>query len=101
MFSARHILLEYGRGKRRSAEEALWLARELRQRALDGEPFGDLARTYSDCPSANDDGSLGVFLAGDLDRDVQAAIVKLAVGEISPVVRSGLGVHVIRREPTQ
>jgi parvulin-like peptidyl-prolyl isomerase len=98
MFAARHILLEYGRRKKRSGEEALLLARDLRQRVVDGEPFGDLARAYSDCPSKADGGSLGVFLAGDMDRDVESALKALAVGELSPPVRTALGVHIIRRE---
>jgi len=98
MLSARHILLEYGRTKRRSAEEALLLAKDLRERVMDGESFADLAGAYSDCPSKSDGGSLGVFLKGDMDRDFEEALLQLEVGQVSMPVRTVNGIHVIRRE---
>jgi parvulin-like peptidyl-prolyl isomerase len=74
------------------------LARDLRQRVLDGEPFGDLAATYSDCPSGADGGDLGPFLPGDMDATFEEALAALAVGELSEPVRTGHGVHLIRRD---
>jgi len=98
MFRASHLLLEYGRTKKRRGEDAFLLAAELRQRVLDGEPFGDLARTYSDCPSGADGGDLGPFLPGDMDRDFEEALRALEVGELSPPVQTVHGIHLIRRE---
>jgi len=98
MFRARHLLLEYGRTKARRGPEAFQLARDLRQRVLDGEPFSDLARTYSDCPSAADGGDLGPFLPGDMDATFEQALEGLAVGEVSEPVQTVHGIHLIRRE---
>jgi len=98
MLSASHLLLEYGRTKKRRGDDAFQLARDLRQRVADGEPFSDLARTYSDCPSASDGGHLGVFLPGDMDRDFEAALKELAIGDVSGPVQTVHGIHLIRRE---
>ena len=98
MLAARHILLEYGRSRKRGAEDAWWLARELRARVMDGESFADLASAYSDCPSRAEGGSLGVFLRGDMDRDFEEALLQLEVGQVSAPVRTVNGIHLIRRE---
>lgn len=98
MLAASHILLEYGGRTGRRGPEAMQLARDLRQRVADGEPFGDLARTYSDCPSAAEGGDLGGFLRGDMDAAFEAALLALAIGEVSGPVRTGHGVHLIRRD---
>jgi parvulin-like peptidyl-prolyl isomerase len=98
MLSARHILLEYGRTKKRSAEEALLLAKDLRERVEDGESFADMAKTYSDCPSKSEGGSLGVFLKGDMNPDFEAALLALKVGQLSQPVRTVHGIHLILRQ---
>ena len=98
MLSARHILLEYGRTKRRSGEEALLLAKDLRERVVDGESFSDLAGAYSDCPSKSEGGHLGVFLKGDMNPDFETALLALEIGELSQPVRTVHGIHLIRRE---
>ena len=98
MLAARHILLEYGRTKKRSGEEALLLAKDLRERVMDGESFADLAGAYSDCPSSSEGGFLGVFLRGDMDPDFEQALLALQVGEVSMPVRTVNGIHIIRRE---
>ena len=98
MLAARHILLEYGRSKKRSGEEALLLAGDLRERVMDGESLADLAGAYSDCPSSKDGGFLGVFLKGDMDPDFEKALLQLEVGQLSMPVRTVHGIHIIRRE---
>ena len=55
------------------------------------------ASERSDCPSASTGGRLKPFQRGDLERAFEAAVFRLAVGELSPVVETAAGFHVIRR----
>jgi peptidyl-prolyl cis-trans isomerase SurA len=73
------------------AQEALNLLRS-------GEPFPEIAKLYSDGPSAARGGMLGGFDRGVMDEAFENAAVRLEVGEISDVVESPFGFHVIVRE---
>ena len=91
----RHILLSIDADKDESATRTL--ADELRQRLLDGEEFAALASEYSDDPvSAEQGGDLGWASYADYDEAFSAALFDLDVGEISAVVRTGFGLHLIR-----
>jgi len=92
---ASHILLK---AEGRSVEEARALIAELRQRALDGEDFAALALEYSDDPSAkNNSGSLGYFGRGKMvPAFEETAFAMQEVGEISDIVESQFGLHIIR-----
>lgn len=59
--------------------------------------FGRLAQTYSTCPSAAQDGQLGLIGAGQADPAFEAALFALAEGTLCQhPVKSRFGVHVIR-----
>ncbi|MBK1647202.1 nitrogen fixation protein NifM [Rhabdochromatium marinum] len=57
--------------------------------------FGQLARAHSECPSALEDGRLGTLTAGQLYPALDAALFALAEGEISGVLESPLGFHLL------
>ena len=59
--------------------------------------LADEASKRSDCPSSTNGGRLKPFQRGDLERAFEAAAFRLAVGELSPVVETAAGFHVIRR----
>ena len=59
--------------------------------------LSDEASKRSDCPSSTNGGRLKPFQRGDLERAFEAAAFRLAVGELSPVVETAAGFHVIRR----
>lgn len=83
--------------ERRSRLESL-----LRQiRARNGTNFGQLARQHSDDPGSKGEGGyLPVSERGDpLVPEFKDAAWALGPGEISDVVRSSYGFHVIRRPP--
>jgi len=73
------------------------LAKELLQRARDGEDFGELAEAYSEDPgSAVDGGKLGWFPEGVMVPEFEAAAFALQPGEVSDIVQTDYGYHIIK-----
>lgn len=71
-------------------------AEELRRRILDGEDLGFLAPIYSDDPGSKDEGGdLGCVGRGQFVPEFEAAAFRLQNGEISEVVETEFGYHVI------
>jgi hypothetical protein len=100
--SASHILIAYKGAERstatRTKEEAKALADEVLQKArAAGADFAALARQYSDGPTASKGGDLGSFKKGVMDPAFEAAAFKLKVGEVSDVVETPFGFHIIKR----
>ena len=70
---------------------------QLRERVLKGEKFSMLATLYSQDPgSAKQGGELGFFTRGDMVPEVEAAAFALKPGEVSPIVESQFGFHIIQ-----
>lgn len=89
----RHILLSLEEDE--AAARAL--AQSLLQRVRDGEAFEDLAREYSsDGGSARNGGDLGWVARGDFVGPVEDAVFSMQPGQISDVVESRFGLHIIR-----
>ena len=64
---------------------------------LVGEPFEDIARTYSDDGgSARQGGDLGWVARGDFVGPVEDAVFGMTKGQISDIVESSFGLHIIR-----
>jgi parvulin-like peptidyl-prolyl isomerase len=63
-----------------------------------GGDFVALAKQYSEGPSADRGGFLGTFRTGELLPGFEQAIATLQPGEISDVVRTRVGWHIIRLE---
>ena len=72
-------------------------AEDLLKKIADGADFSDLARRFSKCGSASRGGDLGPVESGRLDEAFAEAAGLLAAGEISPVVRSRFGYHLIKK----
>jgi peptidyl-prolyl cis-trans isomerase SurA len=71
--------------------------RALRKRILDGESFNTMAILYSEDPgSAQKGGEIGLFGRGELYPEYEAAAFKLKPGEISDIVQSKAGFHIIQ-----
>jgi len=91
---ASHVLVE---AKTRSHEEAHARAEEIRSKALGGADFAKLASEFSDDPSAKgNQGDLGFFARGRMAKPFEdAAFAMEKPGDISPVVKTQFGYHVI------
>jgi peptidyl-prolyl cis-trans isomerase C len=78
-------------------------AKEIQGRLLKGESFEDLARTYSIDPSAKSTGGkIGYHPKGTLIPEYEQAAFKLTkAGQLSPIVKTQLGYHIIRLEGTK
>lgn len=70
----------------------------IRDRLNQGEDFATLAREVSDCPSREQGGDLGFFSRGMMVKPFEDAALKLNIGEISEIVRTEFGYHIIKVE---
>ena len=69
----------------------------LRERVLKGENFSMLAKLYSQDPgSASKGGELGFFGRGRMVSEFEAAAFALKPGEVSPIVETQYGFHIIQ-----
>lgn len=72
---------------------------KLRQRALNGEDFSQLAAHYSEDPSAKRNrGELGYFSGFMMVYPFENAAYKTPVGQVSPIIRTRFGYHLLKVE---
>ena len=96
---ARHILIrsdakesgELQAAKRKKIEAILALAKT-------GKDFGQLAKEYSEDASGKNGGDLGFFSKGQMVPPFAEAAFSLKEGEISPIVTTQFGLHLIKLE---
>lgn len=91
---ARHILIKIDEVV--SAGEARRRLEVLRERLVNGQDFAELARNYSQDGSAARGGDLGWLNAGDTVPDFERAMDALKINELSGIVQSPFGVHLIQ-----
>ena len=98
VLQARHILVRVG-PELHTRDEALALAQVIRRRALEpGADFAALARETSEEPgAAGRSGDLGPFTRGMMVEPFERAVLALRPGEISEVIETRFGFHVIQR----
>jgi parvulin-like peptidyl-prolyl isomerase len=95
----RHILIALPEGAPEEKEaEKRAEAEALLERIRSGEDFAELARENSEGPSAHRGGDLGFFPRGGVDPDFEKAAFSLEPGEVSDIVRSRFGFHIIKME---
>lgn len=99
---ARHILIQTTPGdseevlkeKKQRAEDILKLARSQ-------QDFAALAKQYSEDPGKANGGDLGVFAKGQMVPAFEEAVFAMKPGEISEVITTSFGYHVIKLEEIQ
>ena len=103
-----HILVKHKNSRRPSSwrcpeitiskAEAITRLIEFRKVIIaDESQFEALARKFSDCGSANKGGDLGFFARGVMQRPFEETAFSLRVGELSGIVETDSGVHLILR----
>lgn len=70
--------------------------RDIVNRYIQGESFEKLAAAYSSDRNALEGGSLGWRRASELPSLFSEIVVNMKVGEVSELIRSGAGIHIIR-----
>ncbi|MFK3961391.1 peptidylprolyl isomerase [Guptibacillus hwajinpoensis] len=71
-------------------------AKEVQKKLEDGGDFAELAKEYSKDGSAENGGDLGVFKKGDMVAEFEEAAFALKEGEVSDIVQSQFGYHIIK-----
>ncbi len=66
-------------------------AEEIRNRVLDGESFKDLAKSFSNLPSAKDGGDIGLIKKDEMARYMRDTVLAMKPGEVSPIVETESG----------
>jgi peptidyl-prolyl cis-trans isomerase SurA len=80
-----------GSGGRETKEAVRKKALEIREAAINGQSFNQLAATYSDLPSAVDGGDIGVVKENEMAPDMLKGVQALQPGDISPVMETPAG----------
>ncbi|KAI0488168.1 hypothetical protein KFK09_027995 [Dendrobium nobile] len=109
---ASHILIKHEGSRRKASwkdadgrvisattrEGAAAQLADFREKIVSGQAqFEDIASRYSDCSSAKRGGDLGPFGRGQMQKPFEEAAFSLGVGEVSGIVDTDSGVHIIKR----
>lgn len=99
--SASHILVSHalaqGSSSQLTKDDALEQITKLKTRIIDGSDFSAIASEFSDCPSSSRGGSLGSFGRGAMVPEFDQAAFELDVNEVSDIVETEFGYHLILR----
>jgi parvulin-like peptidyl-prolyl isomerase len=98
MLAASHILLLTNKDTSAAGKAAVKKKIDALRAQVNSSNFAELARKNSEDPqSARAGGSLGVFGRGEMVPEFDKAAAALKPGEISPVIQTSFGYHIIRR----
>ncbi|MBN2190032.1 MAG: peptidylprolyl isomerase [Candidatus Aureabacteria bacterium] len=93
---ASHILIQVPENADEEVKDkAKKAAEDVLARIKNGEKFEALAEEMSDCPSSKRGGDLGFFARGQMVPEFEDAAFDLEVGEVSRVVETRFGYHII------
>ncbi|BHH84734.1 SurA N-terminal domain-containing protein [Desulforhopalus sp. 52FAK] len=93
---ASHILFKVGENDSEEVKEKqLAQANMVLAKAKEGSDFSELAKEYSEGPSKDNGGELGFFTQGQMVPTFDDAVFSLGKGEISDVVKTQFGYHII------
>jgi peptidyl-prolyl cis-trans isomerase C len=93
---ARHILIIVkDQNDEQQKKEAFEKITMVQQKLKDGEDFAALAKEFSEGPSNEQGGDLGFFQPGQMVKPFEDAAFALEVGEVSDVVETRFGYHLI------
>ncbi|MGA2744148.1 MAG: peptidylprolyl isomerase [Candidatus Sulfotelmatobacter sp.] len=76
-------------------------AKDLLKQIRDGASFEDIAKKYSDGPSAADGGALGMFKRGQLAKELEDRTFAMKSGEVTDVIRTKQGYVILKVDDHQ
>jgi parvulin-like peptidyl-prolyl isomerase len=93
-----HILFSIPKDASLEQGREIWKrSQKVLERIKGGEDFGEMALRYSEDPSSRKDrGDMGYFKKGELLPALEREAVRLRVGEVSGVIRTEFGFHIIK-----
>ncbi|MBA3009711.1 MAG: SurA N-terminal domain-containing protein [Proteobacteria bacterium] len=96
---ARHILIKVEEtADEKTVETAREQAEKIYEKAAKGEDFAELAKEFSQGPSKDSGGYIGVFEKESMVKPFGDTAFSMKVGEISKPVRTMFGWHIIKLE---
>jgi len=94
---ASHILIKVDEGAPEEKKaEARKKIKEVQQKVQKGEDFAELAKTYSEGPSAPKGGDLDFFGRGQMVKPFEDAAFSMKPNETSDIVETKFGYHLIK-----
>lgn len=96
--TVRHILARPADESETAGENARVMLQNVRSKIEAGADFAEMAKEHSEGPSAEKGGMIGTFKRGDLDPSFESAAFALEVGQVSKVVKTKFGYHLIKVE---
>ncbi len=73
------------------------MAKMIEKKLKEGTPFQALAKEFSTCPSKGKGGDLGWFGPGQMVREFEDSVKKMANGRVSKPVKTKFGFHIIKK----
>jgi parvulin-like peptidyl-prolyl isomerase len=96
---ARHILFIAERSSSETNRKVkLQQAKKVLNEIRKGKDFAELAMEYSEDVSASDGGDVGFVVRGKMVREFEEAVFDLKPGQISDIVETEYGYHIIKVE---
>ncbi|MDD2336065.1 MAG: peptidylprolyl isomerase [Geobacteraceae bacterium] len=96
-FHARQIFFSIPASASESQQKKIMeKAEKVLREAKAGADFAELAKKYSDDPSGKEGGDLGFLKTGELLPAFEKALTTMKAGEVSGLVRTTAGIHIIK-----
>ena len=90
------MIVRFIKAGKDTKEKVLVEINKIRDKVNEGADFAELAKEYSDGPSAANGGNLGFFGKGMMVKPFEEAAFVLMPGEISEVIETQFGYHIIK-----
>jgi hypothetical protein len=97
IFVAKHILFKFPDNPTPQQRDSVRRRAESIRPQVTNANFGDMAKRYSADGSAQRGGNLGAFRREDMVKPFSDAVAALKPGQISPLVETQFGYHIVQR----
>jgi len=99
-FRARHVFFKTTeKSPAETIKRAMTTALMVLAEAKNGKDFSELAKIYSEDPAARQDGgNLGAFKKGEMQPELESAIITMKPGDVSELVYTPAGFHIVKLE---